>query len=294
MQLSDGEAHADEHPGQQPVIRVGHHRAQRHRAGIRVHVHAGKIDGAGMRIGLSIGHQYVDASGVARPGGRLYALQFVGRLAEVHVNGIDLLDGRELGGFALAHQGPLGDQRPAGAPGDGRGHRGVAEVEPRGFNVGLSLLDGGGGAAGIGQGRVQILGRQQLFGVEAAIAFGSGRGVGRVGLGSGQRRLPGMERRHQRRRIDLEQHLSLFHVGAFGVGAFEHDARHPRPYLGDAGRSQPPHQRPRQRYCPGMGSDDAHLGWRPLPLGWRRRFAAGAEREDADAEQDTDQGCSHH
>lgn len=165
-----------------------------------------------------------------------------GRLSEIDIDRVELLDTRQQRGIALPHQCPFGGKRTADAPGDRRGDRGVTQVQARGLHVGLGRTHGGLGAAQLGGGAVEVLLAdrfdldQRLVTLDPRLGLLLYRlGAGLVALGSRQGGL-------ERRRVDLEQHIAGLDVGAFFEAFVQDDAGHPGAHLGDPHRLDPARQ----------------------------------------------------
>src|SRR5262249_5432927 len=145
-------------------------------------------------------------------------------LVEVHVDRIDLLDGGEERRGALTDQRSLGYTLLPGAAGNRRGDGGVAEVDACGADRSLRLLHGGGGRALGGLGVVEVRARYQSARQQLARALCGDVRVGGISLGLGERGERTIERRAQRRRIDLKERLARLDVGALRVQTLQEHA----------------------------------------------------------------------
>ncbi len=65
----------------------------------------------------------------------------VRRAVKIHIQPVDLVDGRKQRCLALPDQSAFGDMLLAGATRDRRGHRGIAQIDTGGLDIGLDLLD---------------------------------------------------------------------------------------------------------------------------------------------------------
>ena len=154
--------------------------------------------------------------------------QLGGRLGHVDIQGIQLLDGGQVGGLLGGDQSPFGDAGFADAAGDGGRDAGIAEVD-------LGALQGrlGGGDLGdrllpAGLGIIVVLGADGLgfhqlgvtLGLEACTLLG-GLSLGQRGVGAGNGGFIGCW-------INLIQRLTGFHITAFGKVTFQDNATHLR------------------------------------------------------------------
>src|SRR6185503_6369899 len=95
------------------------------------------------------------------------------RLAEIHIDRIDLLDAREQGRFTLADERAFSDLLLARASADRSRDVGVAEVDLGALDIRLRLLDRCRGGAFGGFGIVRVGLRQQPLARDRAGALGS-------------------------------------------------------------------------------------------------------------------------
>ncbi|MCY1311793.1 hypothetical protein D9M70_621420 [compost metagenome] len=103
-------------------------------------------------------------------------------------------------------------------------------------------------------------------------------GLKRIGLGLAQRGFGAVQVSLERCRVDAEQYIAFFHVGAFVESPLQDDARHPRAHFGDArcGNSSAQFAADRQR--PGFDGFDANTGQWRLFFGCRS-LVARAQRQ---------------
>ena len=146
------QAHAHETAGQQVEVRVGEFAAQDDLAGARVDGDVGEQQLARQRIEAAVvldqrgfGLALADLLQLTGTEGAAQVVEFTGRLGEVGVNRVQLLNQRQRRGFVLPDQRAFGDQRATDAPGNRRGDGGVTEVQFRPLHGGLVGGDVGGG-----------------------------------------------------------------------------------------------------------------------------------------------------
>ena len=255
--------------GQQGPVRIRDACAHRDRAGRGIDHITGEIQLAGVLVRGAVGQDHLHLDRVRRtPGhGATDLLEFGHTQREVHVQRIDLVDRRQQRCLVLADQRALGHLLLASAAVDRRTNGGVAEVDAGIGEHRVGLLDRGAGAAFGGQCVVEVglgdeLGRRQPAGTVCGDL-----GVGVVGFGRGQRRLRLAEFGLQLRRIDPEQHLAGFHVGAFLVDAPLQHTRHACARVGAAKRGEPADQILLQWHGAGTHLDDADFRRRRRALG---------------------------
>ena len=137
-----------EHARQQNAIRVGEHRTQGHRAGTFVNTDLGELQPPFMLVLGAILKLQQCSGGVVTglfqpPTGQVatHCQQIPGWLGNIHINGVQLLNGRQRLGLAVAHQCALGDRRATDQPGNRRRHLGVAQIDTRPLQrcIGLQL-----------------------------------------------------------------------------------------------------------------------------------------------------------
>ncbi|MNQ59629.1 hypothetical protein D3C85_738840 [compost metagenome] len=147
---------------------------------------------------------------------------------------VQLLNEGQWGGLVMAYQRALGDQRPADAPGDRCGNGGVTQVQAcplqgrlgRG-HLGFGLLRGGAGV-------VMVLAADRVDADQLAVALILQAGLEVIGLGLGQAGPGAVVIGLERRRVDAEQDIALFHVAAFAKHLLQHHAGHPCADFGNA------------------------------------------------------------
>lgn len=255
-----GGQHAHVHARQQQLAGVGEAPAQGHLAGAGVHRHIGEQPLAG---GLVVGALHPQAQGQVAAAVEAAGLERLaqaqhlgGGLVEVDVDRVQLLDARHQGGVALPHQRAFGDQRTADTPGDGRRHRGVAQVQPRGLDVGAGRAGRRLGTAQVGGSAVVVLAADRLDPHQRLVAANPRTGFVQRRLGPGQLAFGTRQGSLQRGRVDLEQQVAGLDVGAFLEALLHHDAGHPRPHLGHPHRFDAPGQ----LGDPGQGLGPYHHG----------------------------------
>jgi hypothetical protein len=202
------------------------------------------------------------------------------RSRDVHVDGVELLHGREQGRLRLLDVGALGHRGAADPPRHRRGHHRVAQVDLGGLDRGAAGGDVGLGRLQLGDGVVVILLAHRVLGDELGVALRlqARRRDGR--LGARELRLRGVERGLVRRGVDDEEPLPLLHVAALREEPLLDDAVHARAHLRDAIRGGAARQLLRERHRRRRERHDAHLD----RTGGRRRGLLAATGEQGEPE----------
>lgn len=252
------QSHANETARQQIEVRVGELAAQDDLAGARVDRDVGEqqlarqrieaavvLDQRGLGLALAYLLQLTGSEGAAQ------FVEFTGRLGEVGVNRVQLLDQGQRRGFVLPDQRAFGDQRAADAPGNRRGDGGVTQVQFRPLHRGLVGGDVGGCLAYRRPGVVVVLAADGIAFDQLGIALLLQARLEGIGLGLAQRGLGAVQVSLERCRVDAKQHVALFHVAAFTEGPLQHHAGHPGADFGDARRGNAPAQFAADRQWPG-------------------------------------------
>ena len=273
------DAHTHIKPRQQVALGVGHLGTQRHLAAGRVHREIGEQQLAGQRVlGAVFQHQphagrcaAVGRLELARLHGAAQLERVVGRLREVDVHRIDLLDQRQLRGLALTHQGTFGDQRAADATRNRCRDRGVAQVDVRRLHAGAADRDIGLGGFPCCHGVGIFLLAHCVGFDQRLVSLGQRLGLASVGLGARQAGFGAGGGRCVRCRIDAEQRLALLDVAAFAEQPLLQDAGRASPYLRHARGFQAPGQ-----FC--YQTDVARSGDHHADLRRRRCSAAAGRR----------------
>ena len=230
------QAHAHIHARQQKLLGVGHFGAQSNLAGAFIHRQIGKQQAATVGVGFTVFENHVHLGRlIAFGGGQLAGTQglahlqhFVGRLAEVDIERVDLLNGGKVRHIPLPDQRAFCHQRTANAARNGRCDVGVAQVDAGCFHLRARGFFGSHG------GIVFLLAdRIRLY--QRAIAPRQGAGLRQVGLCAA-------ERGAIRGGINREQQLPGLDIAAFFKMAFEQNARRTRANLRQAGGLQPARQ----------------------------------------------------
>ncbi|MNL16898.1 hypothetical protein D3C87_1379620 [compost metagenome] len=182
---------------------------------------------------------------------------------------VQLLNQRQWRGFVLAHQRAFGDQRTTDAPGNRRGDGGVAEVQFCPVDSGFVGGDIGGGVPNGDPGVVVVLAADGIAFDQLGVSLFQQLGLKRIGLGLAQRGFGAVQVSLERRRVDAEQHIALFHVTAFTEGALQDHARHAGTHFGHARCGNPPAQFAADGQWPRFDGLDANRGQRRLFLGVR-------------------------
>ncbi len=217
----------DEHARQQHLVRVGEHGAQGHRAGTGVHRHFAELQFAFVAVVAAVLELQGDLgrvlAGLLQTAiGQVTAQrqQVAGRLGHVDIDRIELLDGRQFLGLAVADQRAFGHCGAADAPGDRRQHLGVAQVDARPLQFRLGLQ--------AGRARLVIgLLAHRLVLDQFGVAVGQRLAGRQAGLGTLQGCLV-------HRRIDLVELLPGLDLATLGEQAPLDDAIDLRTNLGDA------------------------------------------------------------
>ncbi len=195
----------------------------------------------------------------------LQAQQLGTGLRQVHVDRVELLNGRQQGRFTLADQCTFGDLREANAAGNRRGDRGVAEIEARRFPGCLGWCDIGGGLLLHAQRIIVFLLADCVGRHQRLVALRFQVRLRQVCFGFRQHGLRVVVGRFEWRGINAEQYVASLDVAAFAEHAFQHDARHAGAHLRDPGRFQPARQFRGDRDALRRNRDDADF--------WRRHAA---------------------
>ncbi|MNE59952.1 hypothetical protein D3C80_1550730 [compost metagenome] len=139
-------AHAYKHARQQDAVGIGELAAQRHLPRATIHRDVGKHQRA---LALVCGavdanrQRLVVGSGEFPVLERLAQAQRIsGRLSEIDIDRIKLLNSRHQRRVALANQGTFGHQRAADATRNRCGHRSITEVQAGALQVGLGRTGG--------------------------------------------------------------------------------------------------------------------------------------------------------
>ena len=147
------DAQLGEQPRQHHALGIGEDPPERQGAGGGVEADAGEIQVALVGIALLVGETEIQGNVLANDGAHR-CLDILGDIqevvlidGEVDIEGVDLIDIGQEGGFAGAHQVAGVFQPAADAAVEGRGHLGVAQVEPgqvplrlRGHDRGLGRI----------------------------------------------------------------------------------------------------------------------------------------------------------
>ncbi len=235
------QAYAHVAAGQQVEVRVGELAAQGDLVGAGVDADVGKQQLARQRVGAAV---VLDQGGaglavayllqLASTQGAAQGVQLTGRLSDIGMDRVQLLDGRQRGGLVLPDQRAFGDLGAADTAGDRRGHSGVTEVQASPLQGCFGFGHCSVGLQEAGFGVVVFLAADGLVIDQLAVALLlQARLVqGRLGLGQGGAGavMVGLERR----RVDQEQYIALFDVAAFAVHPLEHHASDPRAHFGGA------------------------------------------------------------
>ena len=225
--------HPHEHSRQQHAVGIGHFGPQQYLAGARVHGHFREQQLAFVAIGGAVFQQHPHLGAGAGHGVTLAAetQHFAAGLGEVHVDGIELFDGGQVGGFVLAHQRAFGHQRAPDATRYGCAHGGVVQIDagagvgsPGSGHIGFRLL-------GAGEGLVVFLGADRIARQQILQPCLFQIGLGQIRLGPRHVGFGGVQHRPQGGGIDLEQQVAGLDLAAFGEQPFLYDAFHPRPYF---------------------------------------------------------------
>jgi hypothetical protein len=169
-------------------------------------------------------------------------------LGEKHMHRVELLDGGQQRGIVAPHQGAFGHQRPADAPGNGGGYRGILQVQPGAGHLGLGLFQ-------LRARKIHVLladGLDVQHGLQPGKVLFLHRHIGLRRLGGGTKGPV----------VQLEQRLAGPHIGAFRKQALFHDALHARPHLRRAHRRHPARQFRGQRCVAAADVHHRHFRWR--------------------------------
>ena len=232
-------AHAQVQAGQQLALGVGHLGAQRDLARGGVHRQVGEQQLSCLGVLRTIAHHEFDTGGLCAActlelstfHGPSQLKDVARRLGEVHVHGVDLLHHRQGRCFALSHERTFGNQSPADAARDGRGHTGITQVDvcrtygsPGGGHICLCLLFGSFGIH-------KILFADGVGTHQRAVAFHLSTGLCEVGLGLGQACARAFRCGGVGSGVNAEQRLPCLHITAFLEKALLQDACGASTYL---------------------------------------------------------------
>ncbi|MEJ2389616.1 MAG: hypothetical protein P8Y27_20650 [Chromatiaceae bacterium] len=208
--------HPNEHPRKQGAILVGKRRTDLQ--GARGGIDSGVDEIQPPLVGVALLRLQADKDGYLVKVGRAEAPRpdhgadpQHRRLVhvEVHIDGLDLLDGSELGGRRRAHQVPHIHEMAADAAGKGGHHPGVPQVQLGDLDVGLRLIHGGRRGVALREPLLQVrlgacalLHQPRLPGVLRA-------GAGQLRLLLGERRLGQLEIGLVGRALDDEEQVAL-------------------------------------------------------------------------------------
>jgi hypothetical protein len=146
--------------------------------------------------------------------------QVGGRLGHIHVDGVQLLDGRQSHRLIGGHDGAFGDTGSADAPGNGRGDACIRQVDAGRLHRGLSVKDIGLGLPEGGGGIVVVLLADRLFGQQFLVAVDPGLSGRQIGPGSGKGGLRVFQRCLKRGGINPIKDLARLYIGALGKQPF--------------------------------------------------------------------------
>lgn len=286
------EAHANETARQQVEIRVGEFAAQNDLASARVDGDVAEQQLARQRIQAAVilnqrGFDLILADFLQLPGAKRTAqfIEFTGRLGEVGVNRIELLNQCQRRGFVLPDQCAFGHQCAANTPGNRCSDGGITEVQFCALDGSLVGRNVSGSLSGIGAGVVVVLAANGLVIDQLGIALLLQFCLERIGFCLAQCGFGAVEVSLERRRVDAEQHIALFHVTAFAEGALQDHTGYPCPHFGDTWRGDAAAEFAADRQ--GMRFDrlDAHRGrWRLILCLRGRITAAQCQRHRDQAE----------
>lgn len=211
------QAHTDEATGEQIEIRVREFAAQDDLAGARVDGDIGKQQLARQRIKAAVilnqrGFDLILTDLLQLPGAERTAqfIEFTGRLSDVGVNRIELLNQRQWRGFVLPDQGAFSHQRPTNTPGNRRSDGGVTQAEFRPLDRSLVGGNVSGSLSGRGAGVVVVLSADGLVADQLRVTLLLQFRLKRIGLGFAQCGFGAVEVSFERCRVDAEQHLTFF------------------------------------------------------------------------------------
>ncbi|KGW79211.1 efflux transporter, RND family, MFP subunit domain protein [Burkholderia pseudomallei MSHR2990] len=285
--------------GQQFALRVRKERTHRHRVGGRVDgkIREQQLALARVRAAVRAHERHLDV--LLRDARRASALHRapqrfdVGRgLREVHVDRIELLDGRERRRLILADERAFGHERAARAAVDRRGDGRVIELQLRARELRARRRDGRLRLPFVGErlGVVALADRAVAHELVVAAALVERREV--RGPRLLERARGRVARRLERRGIDPEQHRAALDFLPFLVGARGHDARDPRAHLGLPVRVEPARQFDRQRHRCLLHRDDARLARRGgVVLAFVLAAAGRDERRDRERRRQAARAC---
>ena len=183
------------------------------------------------------------------------------RLREVGVDRIELLDGREMRGFVLADQRPLGHESSPDSPGDRRPHGRIVEVQLGASDGRLLCRDFGLRLTLRRQSKFVLRLRRRRSRSAGFLSCSSWRvGLCQSCLSLGQCRAALCRVRPGTSRIDAVEHGARLDQAALLEGSLEDDAAHARADLGDPNGRDPAWQFLGQGDAPRRDGDDANFG----------------------------------
>ncbi|MNS68658.1 hypothetical protein D3C72_1019420 [compost metagenome] len=265
--------HAHIHARQQHAIGVGQLGAYADLTGRGVHGQIGEQQLAFLGIGATIIRIHLDLGGIVSRLGQLAGVQRFthahdvrGRLRDVDVQRVDLLNDSQLGHLALAHQCTFGHQGAADAARDGGGHRGIAQVDAGVGDSCLARCNLCLSSFFVGDCHVIVLLADGVgFHQRLVAACGRGRLCQRC-LCLCQCRLGAFQTGAVRRIVDLEQDLACLHVGAFLEGALLQDACNTSANLRNTEGLQTAWQIRHDGNAPELDGQHADFWWRGCAL----------------------------
>ena len=295
LRLRNG--HGNKHARQQHIAFIGHFGTQAHLAGGLVYRHVGEQQTPFLRVFAAViqqnghfgfavdgfhfafGHRLTDFQGLAR------------RLAQIHIQGVGLLNQRQLGDITLPHQCAFGYQCFTNVAGNRRGNIGIAHIDLRGFHRRIGALHLRTRQALLGNGGIKFLLADGIHFHQGAITCHIGIRLSLGGLRRGQGRTRGFQGRHIRRIVNLEQRLPCSHIAAFFKQAFLHNTGGAGAHLRFTDGLQAAGKRCIHCNRGRLGHHHAYRGCRCLLCCLIVVFSAGRQSQAAGQHQSTNTPC---
>ena len=232
MELALRNVGAHVQPRQEQAVRVRHFGAQQQLTGAGIDRLVGKKHPPLVRVGRAViqGNLHGKINALERAGLEFLfnAHQIGGRLGDVHIKRVKLLNLRHIGGAAGGDQRAFGNIRLADDAGNRRQHLGILHIDFRLLDGRFRDHDIGGGNLHFRQRLVISLARHRLLLDQRRVAVGGTLRQRLVGLRQRQLRLRRLQIGLINRIINLIQLLSGAHQRAFLKQALLHDTAHLR------------------------------------------------------------------
>ena len=274
----------DIHAGQQRQLRIGKLAAQRHLTGAGIDRGVGEQQLAVVGIDLAVVEDkaHPRRRAVLKRAGLEFAPQLTqlgGRLGEIGVDGIELLDRRHMRRFGLTDQGAFGHESAADSAADRRANPRVFEIEPGARDVRLARGDVRFGLAKGRNRHLQLRRRDRTAWRQRLLALFVLTFLVQHCVGLAQGGFRSVELDLERLGVDLVEHLAFLDVAPLLEIATIDDAGYAGANLGDSGWGNAARQLANDRQRRRLQFDDADFldGGCSLALGSGGPFAAAGQ-----------------